>query len=884
MRKTIATGICCVALAVSPFGRGGEAAAQTVTDADSGRSSSASAALVAEAVRVAEAPVVDGRLDDAAWASAPVLAGLVQREPEQGVPARDATEVRIVYDASAIYVGARMSGDPAEIRADVTRRDVSAGAEELVISLDTYRDGRTAYTLVVTAAGSRIDYYHSSDSETNRDYSFDPVWQARTTRDDGGWTAEVRIPLSQLRFSPGADQVWGLNVVRVRPAIQEEAYWALVGREQTGWSSRMGELRGLSGLDAGRRVELQPYVASSATLASGTDGDDPFADPSTAALRGGADVKVGLGSNLTLDATFNPDFGQVEADPAVVNLSAFEVFFDERRPFFTEGAGLFSVGDLFYSRRIGAPPHGDPSADYVEELDNTTILAASKLTGRLPSGLSIGVLGALTQEEVVRIYDEGTDTFGEAVVEPMTGYGVLRMDQQFGAAGSNVGFIVTGVGRAQGDHPELSDILADQAFSGAIDGRYRWAGGMYDINFRLSGTSVHGSPDALVRLQHSSRRYFQRPDADHVQVDSAMTSMQGYAVDLGHSRNSGDHWLWDVDFWMESPGYEPNDLGRLSSTDGIGGYAGMTYRETTPGRLFRNWAIELMNAQEWNYGGTHTSSWYGLNMRGTLANFWYAEFGIDYEPPVLSHTMTRGGPLMETTGFFGPFAGFETRSGRDVQLGFWAGGGTDRLGGWGYWISPDFSYRPSPRLELSFEPEYNRNFEPRQYVTTLDNGRAATFGSRYVFSNLDYSELAARMRVNYAIGPDLTLETYLEPFVSSGDYHDFGELARPEDSDLLFYGNDGTTIVERSDGDYDVTDGASTFVVPGRDFNVRSFRSNVVLRWEWRPGSTLFLVWQQDRAGAGEAGRMVRPGDLGRSLSAAGDNFLAVKMTYWLPL
>ncbi|HUF12559.1 MAG TPA: DUF5916 domain-containing protein [Longimicrobiales bacterium] len=880
----------CLALLIAAGLLSGPAAAQANPGADTltrEQGGTGSAARVAEAVRVTAAPEIDGVLDEAMWASAPVLGGFVQREPEEGALAEDRTEVRFAYDEQALYIGARMYGDPAVIRTDMTRRDDEGGAERLVVSLDTYRDRRTAYTFAVTAAGVRIDYYQGSDREGDEDFSFDPVWTARTQVDSRGWTAEIRIPFTQLRFNPGHAQTWGVNVVRVRPALQERAYWVLVGREETGWASRMGDLRGISGVAPSRRIELQPYVASSARMVSGVDADDPFAEETEVAFRVGGDLKMGLGPNLTLDATFNPDFGQVEADPAVVNLSAFEVFFDERRPFFTEGSQLFDVGSLFYSRRIGAPPHGDADADYVESLDNTTILGAAKLTGRLPSGLSIGVLSALTQEETVSTYSETTNAFEDVAVEPLTAYGVVSMDQQFGANGSNVGFIVTGVHRALDGQPELASLLTENALGGAIAGRYRWAGGMYDAHLRLQGTHVSGSEEAILRQQTSSRRYYQRPDAPHVEVDSLRTSLSGYVLSTGASRNSGTHWLWDVDLWAESPGFEPNDLGAHSTTDGYGGFAGLYYRETTPNPLTRRYTVRLMTSQEWNYGESHTSSWYGFNLNGVFANYYYFEIGLDYNPPVLSHSLTRGGPLMRSTGFNGVFAGIETPSGRKLELDLWAGTGNDELGGWSYWVAPEASWRPTPRLELSLEPEYSRSHEPRQYVDDVDGGPDATYGTRYVFSHLDYSELSAQLRLNLAIRPDLTLETYAEPFASSGRYYGFGELARARDNDLRAYGEDGTTIAHvRTDTEdhYVVTDGAESFTIGNPDFRAMSFRSNVVLRWEWRPGSTLFLVWQQDRSGGGLPNRSVRPGDLGDAFSAAGDNFLAVKATYWLPL
>ncbi len=366
----------------------------------------AAARKQAQAVRIqGRAPTVDGKLDDAAWSAAPALTGLVQKLPAEGAPASEATEVRFAYDDDALYVGARMfSRDPAGIQAPVSRRDNGEQAERLLVSLDTYLDRRTAYTFGVTASGVRLDWFHPSDSEGS-DASFEPVWMARTRRDSLGWTAEMRIPFSQLRFSRADVQTWGVNVTRRIPSTNEDQYWAMVPASATGWASRFGDLAGITGIRQTRRVEFTPYVASGADFTSSPGEGNPFDDGSQASVRVGGDVKMGLGPNLTLGATINPDFGQVELDPAEVNLSAFETFFGERRPFFTEGSQLLSVGNFFYSRRIGAPPRsaavfgladrvaGDYT--YLDVPPTSTNLGAAKLTGRLPSKTSIGVPSGL---------------------------------------------------------------------------------------------------------------------------------------------------------------------------------------------------------------------------------------------------------------------------------------------------------------------------------------------------------------------------------------------------------------------------------------------------------------------------------------------------------
>ena len=464
------------------------------------------AAQTIEAVRIlGTSPRLDGRLTEDLWTTAPALTGLLQRDPNEGVPATERTEVRFAYDDDALYVGARMfSTAPGSIRALVTRHDREGSSEQLIVSLDTHHDRRTAYTFAVTPASVRIDYYHPSDDEDSRDDGFDPVWQAQARIDSLGWTAEMRIPFSQLRFTAAEAQLWGVNVVRSVPAKNERSYWALVRRDEPGWASRMGTLTGIRDVRPSRRIEILPYLAVDSRLQNEIDRADPFARTHETNTRVGADLKLGLGPSFTLDVTLNPDFGQVEADPAEVNLTAFETFFDERRPFFAEGAELLEGRGLFYSRRIGAPPPGDPGADYSERIEHTSILGAAKLTGRTASKLAVSALAAVTQRERVRTFDATSRTFGDVVVAPLAGYAVVGAQQQFGASGSTLGGVLTAVHRDLEEGSALANVVTRDAFSGIVEGRIRWAGGKYDASANLGFTHVRGDSGAILALQQSS--------------------------------------------------------------------------------------------------------------------------------------------------------------------------------------------------------------------------------------------------------------------------------------------------------------------------------------------------------------------------------------------
>ncbi len=841
-----------------------------------------------EAIKGEQSPKVDGRLEEGVWRQAHFIREFTQRDPHQGQPATQQTEVAFVYTEDALYVGARMRSDSGQVRALVTRRDREETSDQLLVSLDTYHDLRTAYTFAVTAAGVRIDYYHPADFEGRREYSYDPVWEAETQIDSTGWSAEIRIPFTQLRFNAADPQVWGVNIARVTPARNEVAYWQLVGRNETGWASRMGELVGISGIRPSRRVELFPYAASEARVFSQVNEANPFSEKRQTAVRVGGDVKMGLGPSLTLDATFNPDFGQVEADPAEVNLSAFETIFAERRPFFIEGTQILGGRGEFYSRRIGAPPPISAPASFAESRPNSTILGAAKVSGRLASGLSLGLLTAVTDREQVRTYDAAKQLFADYEVAPRTGYGVIALQQEFGQAARTsavANLMLTAVERTLPDSGLLKNVLNHSAFTGLADYRIRWKGGQYDASAYVGFSYIEGDSSAILGQQRSSRRYYQRPDYETVRLDPRRTSLFGWKAGINHSKLSGKHFLWDVDYYEESPGLELNDLGRLGNGDDRGISAGARYRETTPGKRLRSYEMGSSFSNEWNYEGVRTFTQFSGYTAATLRNYWQINWDFAYFPRWQSDNLTRGGPLMQTASFAQSGVSLQSRPGARSRWRVGVSGNRDELDGWFVQPTAGLSFRAGSQWEVSIDPRFFKGTTSRQYIGTFAGGSAATFGGRYIFSRLDRSEVSTRIRVNYAITPDLTLETYAEPFASSGRFYQFGELSAARSQDLRIYGTAGTTVsAPDSLGRRRVTDGASQFNLPNVDFNVRSFRSNVVLRWEWRPGSTLFAVWQQNRGSRDPIGRAIRAGDVFDSLSAPGDNFFALKMSYWLPV
>ena len=838
------------------------------------------------ASRVSPGPVtLDGKLDDVAWKQATWTNRFTQREPVEGGAPNAATEVAFLFDDEALYIGARMRSAPGmPVRALVTRRDRESSSEQLIVSLDTYHDRRTAYSFGVTAAGVRIDYFHGADDQNTRDYSFDPVWETATQRNREGWTAELRIPFTQLRFNKSATHVFGVNVTRRIPALNEEDYLVLVKRNETGWASRFVDLFGIEGIGSSRRIELLPYVASRAQLLGDPDTRNPFVRRRSVEARAGADVKVGLGPSLTLDATINPDFGQVEADPAQVNLSAYEIVFPERRPFFTEGSQLLRSNQLsfFLSRRIGQPPRYSPPADYIEPVVNTTILGAAKVTGRLPSGLSVGMLAALTGPERARTFVSSANRFGSAIVEPSTSFGVVRLQQEFGANRSTAGFILTNVHRNVAGESPLASVLARNAITGALEWQLRFKGGEYRTVGTLGFSRVSGDTAAMLRIQRSSAHFFGRPDETYAPIDPSLRAISGTFTGFGVAKIAGK-WLWQGDVYGESPGLEINDAGRIGQADDRGINFQLRYRQTVPGQRLRYWDIGGFQFNEWNYGGVRQQAYLQLFSNQTWRNLWLTNLSVSFLADALRDDLTRGGPLMGYRASWTASAGLSTSAGKKTQWRvspFFAG---DRMGGWTASLGTGVSMRPSDRIELTADPSYARWVDPRQFVATVAGGTDATYGTRYVFAYVDRSEIATTFRLNYALGRDLTLETYARPFASSGRFYRIGELPAARSYSIRTYGTDGTTLERFGTDSIVVTDGAARFTLPDRDFNVLSFRSNFVLRWEWRPGSTAYVVWQQNRGDQTVSPSHVRPGSLLDALTASGDNVFAVKVNYWLP-
>ena len=839
-----------------------------------------------EAVRVdGSPPVIDGDLSDPIWELAPLATDFVQMEPHEGAPATERTEARILYDDEAIYVAIRAyDSQPDSIAAQLTRRDQESYSDRVHVVIDSYFDRRTAFHFAVNPVGVKADWYRYEDHR--QDGGWEAVWDVATRIDDEGWTAEFRIPLSQLRFSGAAEQNWGINFGRELARKTEISSWSPLPAREQAFVSRAGILHGIRDLQPGHRIELLPYSAAQVARVPG-DGANPYWDPTDGQLRVGVDLRMGVTSNLTMDITANPDFGQVEADPGQVNLTAFETFLPERRPFFQEGAGIFrfgiGIGDgdgenqtLFYSRRIGRSPQGSlpSSADWRDAPSRTRILSAGKLSGKTESGWSVGFLSAITGSEEGRAMVDGQEMTME--VEPMTNYSVARIQRDLRGGESSLGGIATATFRDGSGADALG--LRQDAYTGGVDGRHRFMDGTMELRGYLLGSRVSGSPEAIAATQRSSARYFQRPDAHHLDYDPTATSMAGWSGALEYWRMGGGPWRFATLTHLRSPGFEVNDLGFMPRSDYIAqvGYVG--YMENEPGRHLRRWGLNTNIWSSWNFGGDHQEIQGNVNGQITTNGNRSAWSGIRVSGEGLNPTLLRGGPAFRTERAIGGWGGVGTDPRQNLQLNVntnWEV--RPESDSWVLSASPNLRWRPSERMTLRVAPSYTRRVEDRQWMGALEVEGAP----HYLFGRMKQSTFATTLRGEMSVTPNLSVQLYAQPFMSAGEFQDFRRIQDPRASS--YEDRFQTLEVEDRPQGYQIhfpgTDQARNLDNP--DFRALQFRSNAVLRWEYRPGSTLYLVWGQARDQFQNDGEFHVGRGFDDIFSTLPENVFMLKMSYW---
>ncbi|HEX6309373.1 MAG TPA: DUF5916 domain-containing protein [Longimicrobiales bacterium] len=848
---------------------------------------------------------IDGEIDEEAWAAAQPATGFLQHEPQEGQPAQR-TEVRFLYDDGALYIGARMFDDvPNGVRTRLGRRDESLEGDYLMFVFDTFHDhtGRTIFQ--INPSGVKYD---AGQASSFADESWDPVWQAATRVDSLGWTAEMRIPFSQLRFASTEVQTWGVQIWRYTERLAESSMWAFWGRNEPGGPQLFGHLEQLRVPDRSLGVELLPYVVARAERVTPLQPDNPFDSGDTNSWRVGGDVKAILGSALTLDATINPDFGQVEVDPAVVNLSAFETFFEEKRPFFVEGSGLFGFGSLncyfcsnvsslslFYSRRIGRTPQGSVSqpAEFVNVPENTTILSAAKVTARTGSGWQVGVLDAVTASERAEAERADLSRFTEEV-EPMTNYFVGRLRRNFRGGNLQLGAIATSVVR-RFESDALRPVLTSHAEAVGFDWQALWRNRMYSWMGQIALTNVVGDSLAIRRLQEAPARYFHRPDRDD-HGNGFLTN--GYDTSLEYLRGIGGYtrlakvagdWQFELQSNFRTPGFENNDLAFLTRADYVWTNGNLRWQLNRPTRRSRYLSFTVGGQRQYNFDGDLTDGQVHAHGFYQLLNYWGIGAFVIRFPERPDERATRGGPVVHRAAgtFYSGNVSSDSRRALVVSLdgsGFRADDGARENS-----MNASVRFKPAANLAFTLGPSISAGTSLAQFVQRFSDPTATAFyGHRVVFSELEHRTVSMNTRISATFSPTLTLEVFAQPFISSGEYDAFKEYTAPRTTERRQFDATQLTSIRSAAGrdsvyvldpDRDPATAAFTFRNP--DFNFRSLRGNAVLRWEYRPGSTLYLVWQQQRAGRQPFGDFSLSRDADGIFSSRPDNIFLMKVSYW---
>ena len=858
----------------------------------------------AHAARRTSPIVLDGSLDDAAWQSAEPITELLQVDPDEGKPQTERTEVRFLFDDDALYIGARMydRAGAKGVTTQLVRRDGSFTSDWFQVVIDGYHDhlGRAFFT--VNPSGSRQDAIGVGSSCC--DDGWDPVWEAAAKVDSLGWVAELRIPLSQLRFSRDSEQTWGLQVRRFIQRNNEQDQWAFWYKKEFGGPSRFGHLEDIRIASQPSHLEVMPYVVGRAQAVAHTPGD-PFNNGHRKDSRIGADVMYLLTPNLTLNATINPDFGQVEVDPAQVNLSAFETYFQEKRPFFVEGAGVFNFGmancnfcsnfsgvESFYSRRIGRAPVGSSLAyaegTYADVPDASTILGAAKVTGRTTGGWTIGMLDAVTSREQARVQrDDGTQT--HVTVEPLTNFLVTRLKKDSRGGNTVQGLYASSVVRNLED--AFKPTLNTHSEMYGYDLEQYWNNRTYSFLTSLMYSNIAGDRRAITARQQSSARYYQRPDDRRV-VDTLATSMQGAGAYMRIAKDAGD-WFWELMGNTRTPGFEVNDIAFQSKADYIwfNGNIGRYYSKPTS--WYRTMAYLVGAQYQRNYQGLevvgrdfHAGAFGTTPSNGNMQAF------IIVRPSLLDDRLLRGGPAVVAPGSSVLSATYNTDARRRIVANLQVQHAWNTERGFGENVYTSVQWRPASYVSVSAGPSFSRTRAVRQYVSAVADPTATAFGgTRYVLAGLDQKTISMDTRLTVTFTPRMSFELYAQPFFSAGQYDSFREYRAPRDKAVITYGRDAGSIAAVRDAagrvtsytiDPDGSGPAASFTLTNPDFNYRSLRGNAVYRWEFRPGSTLYLVWTQERSSSDVMGEFDFSRDQRALFEARPDNIFLLKINWWL--
>lgn len=844
------------------------------------------------AIEIENAPIIDGLLSDDAWQAGEWVNDFTQFEPYNGADATQRTEFKVLFDKDNLYIAIKaFDTSPDSIVQRLTRRDNPDG-DFVGIAFDSYHDLRTAFMFAVSAGGVKFDQMLTEDGD-NEDQSWDPNWWVKVNLTDEGWLAEMKIPFSQLRFEKESDGVWGLEVFRQTYRHNELDFWQHISKDDPGMVHLFGEMDGLKEIKPRKIFDITPYgVAKLETYEAETG--NPFADGKDYDINAGIDAKIGVTNNLTLDLTINPDFGQVEADPSEVNLTAYESYFQEKRPFFIEGANIttFGIGigdggvgndNLFYSRRIGRRPRLYPDLngnEYASVPVNTPIIGAVKLTGKTSNGLSIGIMESVTAEGRAEIDDNGTRRY--ETVEPLTNYFLARVQKDYNDGNTIVGGMITSTNRWTDASTE--DYFHKDAYTGGVDFTQYFKKKVWMFNVNAAFSQVNGTADAITRTQESSARYFQREDNDYVNYDPTKTSLVGSGGRLQLIRQKG-HWTHLAVVLWKTPGFELNDMGYLRQADQLFAMYWGQYRVWEPKGIYRSWNLSGDYYNIWDFGGNLLGHGFEANGNMNFKNFWNLWGHLNLNTNGISNTSLRGGPRMRTAGSSSIQYNLSTDSRKKLHFYVYNNFGSGFDGSsTNFTISSGFTYKPINTLTVSFNPRYNKSFNELQYI-----GKESFAGDdRYLFASIDQKVLSASIRINFNLTPDLTLEYWGQPFIASGKFEEFKHIDNPMAGSYdNRFSTFSTTQLTTVDGDYSIdenTDGNVDYTIGNPDFNVQEFLSNLVIRWEYNPGSSVYLVWNQTRNGFIEDGDMMVGDNLDNLFADKAHNVFLVKFSYRIGL
>ncbi|HMI07890.1 MAG TPA: DUF5916 domain-containing protein [Flavobacterium sp.] len=833
-----------------------------------------------------ESPTIDGLITEKSWDIVDWTGDYIENQPDENTPPSEQTKFKIVYDKKFLYFAFRCyDKDPKGIVKRLSRRDGFEG-DWVEINIDSYNDKRTGFSFTVSVSGVKGDEF-ISENGNNWDGSWNPIWYMKTNIDEEGWTAEVKIPFSQLKFGNSKEQVWGLQSTRRYFRAEERSVWQRVKRDAPGWVSEFGELRGLMNLEPQKQVEIQPFVVAQKETYEAEAGN-PFRDGNDFKMNGGLDAKIGITNDLTLDLTINPDFGQVEADPAAISLDGFQIFFEEKRPFFIENKNIFDFrfadgsDNLFYSRRIGRSPQGYPATsagEFVDIPDNTTILGAAKFSGKTKDGWSLGVLESVTAKEYAEIDDNTTRR--KSVVEPMTNYIIGRVQKDFNNRNTYIGGMFTATNRNL-EGTEM-DFLHSAAYTGGLDFKHNWKNRKYYLTGNVVASHIKGNEQAITNTQRSIMHLFQRADAGHVEVDPTRKSLTGTGGRIEGGKQSVGNWRYYGLLMWRSPELELNDVGFLRQADEIRQYGILTYQTLKPFGYFRGISSRFEQLSMYDFDGNYNRMQYNLNTNFNLKNNWNINSQILYKPRIYSNAALQGGPRWRNSADFFNALNFNTDSRR--KFSFYGGVYESKAKDNAFsYIEYDggITYRPINAFTFSMGPNYNANRNKTQYVTQTNFGATP----RYITADLDQRTLSASIRLDYNINPNLTIQYYGQPFISKGTYKTFNRVTNPtakyHGDRVALFGSNQLAFDSLSDSysvDEDV-DGTADYSFGNPDFSYVQFRSNLVMRWEYIPGSEIFLVWSQGMTGYANPRQDLFDGLDSQILGKKPENIFLIKATY----